>query len=180
FLFEQERIAELVYLSTPPGHLLDIELIERCIVALLGVEPERSTGRAPVFVLPEPRDEDRDVFAASGLGLAPLLVKEIADAVGGALQNDLGAGLVRDRLQHAGGVGIGMRPERDLGSMKELNGRRAPHTFGAGSADLVARVELVEVELLCVRGPCRRAFRIRAVQMEALNDFEPVLGRLTL
>src|SRR5437764_7530718 len=120
FLLEQQRIAELLDLRAPPGHLIGLEPMERSIFALLGIEPERPAARNPVLVLPVPWHEDRDVLAPPGLGLAPFLVEEIADAVGGALQHDLGAGLVRYRLQHARRVGFRIGPERDFGSVEEL------------------------------------------------------------
>jgi hypothetical protein len=56
--------------------------------------------------------EMNSLFTA--LRLAPLVMKPPADAVGGAFQHNLGAGLIRDRLHHAGSVGVARRPERHL------------------------------------------------------------------
>ena len=103
-------------------------------------------------------------------------MKEIADAVGSQLQDHLGAGLVRHRLQHAGGVGLGVRPVRHLGAVEQLQGGRAADAAGAGGADRVAAVERVEAQLVRIGHAGRR--RVGAMVLETLDHLEQVPGRL--
>ena len=75
---------------------------------------------------------------------------------------------------------LGMRPERDLGAAQELDGRGAPYPLGPGGADLVARVELVEDEVLGVGGAGRLFLLRRAMRVKAYSHVEPVPRRRTL
>jgi hypothetical protein len=107
-------------------------------------------------------------------------VEEVADAVGGAFQDDFRIVLVRHRLQDAGRMRVGERPERHFGAVEQLDGRGAADRLGAGGADLVAGIDLVEIELLRVRSPGMGRQVRRAVVVIALDDFEQVLRRRLL
>ena len=69
-----------------------------------------------------------------------------------------------------------MRPERHLGAVEELHRGRAPDALGAGGGDLVARVELVEIELVGIGHADRR--RVVDVLEKHIDQLEQGLGRL--
>src|SRR5690606_1149028 len=79
----------------------------------------------PVFVLPEPGDEDRDVIALALLGLLPLLMEKTTNAVGGGFQDNFSVITSGHRLHNTSSVSCSIGPESDLGSMEIMN-RRSP------------------------------------------------------
>ncbi len=107
-------------------------------------------------------------------------MKEVAGAVGGALQNDLGAFRVGHGLQHAGRVRLGMRPERHFRAVEQLDGGRASHAFRARRAEHVTRVRLGEDHPVRIGDPRGAPDVVLAPHLEALHDVEQVLRRRLL
>jgi hypothetical protein len=157
---------------------LEVEAIELLIRRLFRRQDEALARLPAVFVLPVPRDEDRDVIALAALGLLPRLVEVVADAVGGRLEEDLGPRHVRHRLQDAAYVLVGVRPVRDFRAVEELQRRASARSLRPRRADLVARVEEVEVQLVGVRRAGVRPHQLRAVLVIPIRHLEEVLGRL--
>ena len=55
--------------------------------------------------------------------------------------DDLSTRLIRYRLDHPGGVGVGVRPESHLGTMKVLHRARTAYALGARRPNPVATIQ---------------------------------------
>src|SRR5690606_22311849 len=95
-----------------PRHLLEVEAVRENVLAFLVVELEALRDRPAIFLLPEPRDEDRDVIAYPSLCVLPPLVKLPSDAVRRALEDDLRPRQIRNGLNDAREVRGCVGPER--------------------------------------------------------------------
>src|SRR5690606_32736621 len=71
FLLEQQRVFQFRNLIPTPRDLRVIEAIERSVFPLLVGRLKARSRLLAVFVLPEPRHEDRDEIASAILRIAP-------------------------------------------------------------------------------------------------------------
>ncbi len=146
------------------------------VVGLLGVHDEVLGDRPPVFVRPEPGREDRRIVAHARLGPLPALEELAVGAVGGALDDDLGAGQVRHRLHHAGEVRRSVLPERRLRAVQQLDGLGAADGHRACRANGISAVQPVELQLTRIASSRRGFDRRGTVIMEALDHAEQIVG----
>ncbi len=147
---------QLADLVAPPGHLREVETVEPPILAS---PPGRAQSRPAAACGIRPasttaRRSRRNRFRRSRRRARS--AETVAHAVGGALQDDLGAGHVGHGLQHAGRVAS----RRAARTRPRSRGRAGwcderPDALGAGGADPVAGVERVEAQLLGVGGAGR-------------------------
>ncbi|MNZ81609.1 hypothetical protein D3C78_1002810 [compost metagenome] len=164
-----------VDLGAAPGHLLEVEPEGGHVLLLLGAHLEAGRHLAAVLPLHEPGDEHRHEVGFAGDRQRPHLVEQVAQAIGGRLEDHLAARQQRHGLPQARHDLLGVGPERHLGAMQVLHCVGAAGVLRARGGHLVAAAQLGERQLVTRVGLDRRLQRRVAQLVVGLRHPEQVL-----